>query len=148
MPKKRVRSSPQKDRLRKAIAFMRDAGVPCFVNTQRGVAEALRAAGVVPIETRVGAALNYAAAKRMETGDAGLLPTSAVSAFYQTPQWQRLAYQCKLRDGRRCMCCGATPADGVRIVSDHIVPIRLRWDLRLEPTNIQSYQSGCDGIFV
>lgn len=75
---------------------------------------------------------------------AGLLPAHVVSEFYQTPAWRRLAYQCKKRDGRRCMCCGATPEDGVRIVSDHIVPIRLRWDLRLDPTNIQTLCDDCN----
>jgi len=27
------------------------------------------------------------------------------------------------RDGNRCMYCGSTPADGVKLVPDHVVPV-------------------------
>lgn len=61
-----------------------------------------------------------------------------IKSFYSSKEWIALAYQCKVRDGLRCRCCGATPADGVRIVSDHIKPVKLYWDLRLDPENIQT----------
>lgn len=67
-----------------------------------------------------------------------------ISEFYESRAWRRLAYETKLRDGRRCACCGASPKDGARIVSDHIQPLRLRWDLRLEPSNIQILCNDCN----
>ena len=65
-------------------------------------------------------------------------------AFYDSREWRQLAYKCKLRDGRRCMCCGATPAEGARIVSDHIIPIRVAWSSRLDPSNVQTLCDDCN----
>ncbi len=41
------------------------------------------------------------------------------------------------RHGARCQCCGATPADGVRMHVDHIKPRRLFPQLALEVENLQ-----------
>lgn len=67
-----------------------------------------------------------------------------VSEFYKSKEWRQLAYKCKLRDGRRCMCCGATPDSGARIVSDHVMPLRTHWHLRLDPMNIQTLCDECN----
>lgn len=68
----------------------------------------------------------------------------AVRDFYKSKEWRQLAYKAKLRDGRRCMCCGARPEDGARIVSDHVMPIRTHWHLRLDPENIQTLCDDCN----
>jgi 5-methylcytosine-specific restriction endonuclease McrA len=54
------------------------------------------------------------------------------------------------REGHRCQSCGATPNDTtvggakVRLVVDHIIPISRRWDLRLDPTNLQVLCDECN----
>lgn len=67
-----------------------------------------------------------------------------IEDFYSSWGWKKLALECKLRDGRKCMCCGTTPKDGVRIVSDHIKPIRYFWSLRLDANNIQTLCDDCN----
>lgn len=64
--------------------------------------------------------------------------------FYESPAWRRLAYQTKLKYGRRCQLCGATPVDGVKIVADHIKSVRFHWELRLDPENIQALCDDCN----
>lgn len=76
--------------------------------------------------------------------DVGKVSQKSISAFYKSWEWKKLAYKCKLRDGRRCACCGATPEHGAVIVSDHIKPLRKHWSLRLEPSNIQTMCSSCN----
>jgi len=143
MARKGARSSLNKKRLKHAKKLLREEGVS-FVGTTLGVAQALRGAGLVPEGTRPGRALDNVYLRGRKLTAKGLLLPHVVADFYQTSAWRRLAYQCKKRDGRRCMCCGATPEDGVRIVSDHVVPIRLRWDLRLDPANIQTLCDECN----
>lgn len=67
-----------------------------------------------------------------------------IQSFYTSREWRQLAYKMKLRDGRRCHCCGATPSDGARIVSDHVMPIRSHWHLRLDPGNVQTLCDECN----
>lgn len=62
--------------------------------------------------------------------------------FYDSWEWRMLRMDVLQKYGRRCQCCGATPADTdvsgrpVKIVVDHIEPISKRWDLRLEFSNL------------
>lgn len=67
-----------------------------------------------------------------------------IAGFYTCIPWKQLAYDTKVKRGRRCECCGATPADGVRIVTDHIKPLRTHWDLRLDPGNVQVLCDDCN----
>jgi len=66
-----------------------------------------------------------------------------LDAFYQSWAWKTLAYRMKMRDGRRCQCCGADKTQA-RIVSDHIKPIRLYWHLRFVESNIQTLCEDCN----
>lgn len=65
-------------------------------------------------------------------------------AFYFTWEWKKLRMQAFERDGRRCVCCGATPADGIRLVVDHIKPLGEFWSLRLELSNTQVLCNDCN----
>lgn len=67
-----------------------------------------------------------------------------IDAFYASWEWARLRYRAVQKAGRACMCCGATPADGARIVVDHIKPIRRYWHLRLDPENLQVLCDPCN----
>lgn len=64
--------------------------------------------------------------------------------FYQSWGWKRLRYAVVKERGRRCECCGATPENGIRIVCDHIKPIRKYWSLRLDRGNIQILCDDCN----
>lgn len=68
----------------------------------------------------------------------------AITAFYESWEWKRLRYQHIKDRRRRCECCGQTPDDGVRIVVDHINPIRRFWDRRLDPNNLQLLCDDCN----
>lgn len=67
-----------------------------------------------------------------------------IAAFYQSRRWTQLSYAAKVEYGKRCQCCGATPEDGVKIVSDHIAPIRFNWDKRFDLKNIQVLCEPCN----
>ncbi len=73
-------------------------------------------------------------------------PTSQdlITRFYESWDWKRARYDFIKDKKRRCECCGATPEDGIRIVVDHIKPIRYHWHLRLEPTNFQMLCDPCN----
>lgn len=69
---------------------------------------------------------------------------SQITEFYSSWEWSRLRYDF-LKDRKRiCACCGATPEHGVRIVCDHIKPIRFHWHLRLERNNLQLLCDPCN----
>lgn len=67
-----------------------------------------------------------------------------INEFYDSWEWKRLSYDVKKRDGRKCKCCGRTPEDGARIITDHIKPLRFYWDLRLDPKNLQVLCDDCN----
>jgi 5-methylcytosine-specific restriction endonuclease McrA len=71
-------------------------------------------------------------------------------AFYQSWEWRTLRVKVLKKYGRRCQCCGATPANKdssgipVRIVVDHIKPLSKYWQLRLIPSNLQVLCDECN----
>jgi hypothetical protein len=56
---------------------------------------------------------------------------NAIKIFYQSPNWEWLAREVKDERGSKCECCGATSRE-MRIVTDHIKPIKHHWHLRLD----------------
>ena len=85
-------------------------------------------------------------AKRARERDASAIPFDdpLIKDFYQSLEWKRLSYEVKRERGRRCECCGATPEHGVRIVTDHVKPIRKHWHLRFERSNLQVLCDDCN----
>lgn len=71
---------------------------------------------------------------------------AAIRLFYESIQWKRLSYRTRLERGQRCECCGATPRhhEGVRIVCDHVKPVRWHWKLRFDPENLQVLCDDCN----
>lgn len=67
-----------------------------------------------------------------------------IDAFYASWEWKRLRYDYLKGKERRCECCGARPSDGVRIVVDHIKPIRHYWHLRFEKSQLQMLCDDCN----
>lgn len=66
-----------------------------------------------------------------------------IKSFYESWEWKTLSYNVKLNRGRRCECCGAAPPE-VRIVTDHIKPLRHFWHLRLQEDNLQVLCDDCN----
>jgi hypothetical protein len=65
-------------------------------------------------------------------------------AFLETYEWRRIRMVAIKRDGARCGCCGATPADGIKINVDHIKPRRLFPELALDVNNLQVLCHDCN----
>lgn len=65
-------------------------------------------------------------------------------SFYHTPEWRRIRMAALVKFAGRCMACGLSAKDGVRIVVDHIKPVRTHWNLRLDETNVQILCNDCN----
>jgi 5-methylcytosine-specific restriction endonuclease McrA len=55
-----------------------------------------------------------------------------------------LRYKALRMASGRCECCGASPADGIRLNVDHIQPRKRRPDLALDPWNLQVLCDDCN----
>jgi hypothetical protein len=55
----------------------------------------------------------------------------------------RLAREVKDERGSKCECCGATSKE-IKIVTDHIKPIKYNWHLRLDKKNMQVLCNRCN----
>jgi 5-methylcytosine-specific restriction endonuclease McrA len=60
-----------------------------------------------------------------------------VDEFLSSYEWRRVRMQALKKYGARCQCCGATPADGVKMNVDHIKPRKLYPQLALDLNNLQ-----------
>jgi 5-methylcytosine-specific restriction endonuclease McrA len=65
-------------------------------------------------------------------------------AFLASYEWRRVRMVVLKRDGARCACCGATPADGLKMHVDHIKPRRKYPELALDPANLQVLCEVCN----
>lgn len=68
----------------------------------------------------------------------------AADSFYTSREWRRLRYRVLRKHGHRCMSCGLTPDQGVKIHVDHIKPRSLFPDLALEFSNLQVLCEVCN----
>lgn len=68
----------------------------------------------------------------------------ALREFYDTWDWKKVRYEVLRDRGRRCECCNAAAEHGVRIVVDHIKPVRFNWSLRLSKGNLQVLCDDCN----
>lgn len=73
-----------------------------------------------------------------------LVSPNTIRQFYDSWEWKRLRYDFLKGKKRTCQCCGASAADGAKIVIDHIKPIRHHWRLRLDPDNLQILCDDCN----
>lgn len=64
--------------------------------------------------------------------------------FYKSWGWKKLRYAVLKYYGYRCMCCGATPADGKSIVVDHIYPRKKFPKLEMDFNNLQVLCNDCN----
>jgi len=68
----------------------------------------------------------------------------ASAEFLQTFEWRRLRMEALKKYGPKCMCCGATPADGAVMNVDHIKPRKLWPSLALSIDNLQILCHDCN----
>ena len=64
--------------------------------------------------------------------------------FLASYEWRVLRMRVLKQYGARCMCCGATPADGVVMNVDHIKPRATHPHLALEFSNLQVLCNPCN----
>jgi 5-methylcytosine-specific restriction endonuclease McrA len=69
---------------------------------------------------------------------------NSTDAFLQTYEWRRVRMEAIKKYGSRCQCCGATPADGVKMNVDHIKPRKLYPALALDINNLQVLCEECN----
>lgn len=69
---------------------------------------------------------------------------STKDAFYESWEWKHKRLEAIKLHGRKCLCCGAGPEHGVRIVVDHIKPLGEFWELRLDLNNLQVLCNDCN----
>lgn len=82
--------------------------------------------------------------KRRGFKRAGPVPVEATDAFLLSYEWRKLRMVVLKKYGSRCQCCGASPADGVRMHVDHIKPRRLFPELALTESNLQVLCEVCN----
>lgn len=74
----------------------------------------------------------------------------AIRSFYGSWEWRKLRMKVIKMRGTICECCGSSAGDTmvsggkVRIVVDHIKPIRKHWNLRLDEANLQILCDECN----
>lgn len=65
--------------------------------------------------------------------------------FLASQEWRALRYKVLLSHDRRCMCCGATPDDGITVIHvDHIKPRHKHPELSLNADNLQILCGVCN----
>lgn len=64
--------------------------------------------------------------------------------FFVSRDWRELRYLVIQRNGARCLACGRSPQDGIRIHVDHIVPVSKDWSRRLDFNNLQVLCEDCN----
>ena len=64
--------------------------------------------------------------------------------FLSTFEWRKVRMVALKKYGPRCQCCGATPADGLKMHVDHIKPRKLYPQLALDVSNLQILCEECN----
>lgn len=62
-------------------------------------------------------------------------------AFLVSREWRMIRYEILIRDKRICLCCGSKKTP---LHVDHIKPLSLYWDLRLDSNNLQVLCADCN----
>jgi 5-methylcytosine-specific restriction enzyme A len=68
------------------------------------------------------------------------------ATFYKSKGWQIVREQALLRDLGLCQHCLAKGKITLADMVDHIIPIRVEWDLRISVGNLQSLCNSCHAI--
>lgn len=63
--------------------------------------------------------------------------------FYDSKEWKSLRYQVLLESGFLCKICLDNGVYSEAEIGDHIIPTKVRWDLRLDRDNVQGVCKEC-----
>lgn len=128
---------------RKPVAVL-DLASTVFQIPQQGSLWALsRAIDALGLNRRRLLARRFLSSRTIARPSSAAKSEQDIRDFYVSWEWQRLSYETKIARGRRCECCGAR-APEVRIVTDHVKPLRWYWSLRLDATNLQVLCDDCN----
>lgn len=64
--------------------------------------------------------------------------------FYKTQAWKTIRYEVLKESNGRCSLCGRSAKDGVVLQVDHIIPLSVDWNLRLNKDNLQVLCDDCN----
>lgn len=68
----------------------------------------------------------------------------AYAKFITSDEWRSARYQAIRTLGNKCLACGRSPKDGVKIHVDHIEPCSKNWSRRLDQSNLQVLCEDCN----
>ena len=68
----------------------------------------------------------------------------AYRKFITSDEWRGVRYQAIRTLGNKCLACGRSPKDGVKIHVDHIEPCSKNWSRRLDLSNLQVLCDDCN----
>lgn len=63
--------------------------------------------------------------------------------FFRTPEWRRTRWEALNLYGRRCISCGAVPADEARLTATHVAGRLVRPDLAFDLANLRILCADC-----
>ena len=63
--------------------------------------------------------------------------------FYSSTAWKKLRAMIKVRDNGLCQSCLADKHIVIGTIVDHIIPIKVDWNLRLTESNLQLLCHSC-----
>ena len=64
--------------------------------------------------------------------------------FYRSQAWRSLRIEVLAESNRRCVLCGSSPDNGIKLHVDHIKPRSLYPELALEKSNLQILCEDCN----
>lgn len=64
--------------------------------------------------------------------------------FYKSLSWRQLRYDVLKENNGRCCLCGRSAKDGVVLHVDHIIPLSVDWEKRLDKNNLQVLCEDCN----
>lgn len=68
------------------------------------------------------------------------------SSFYSSSAWQKVREQALIRDKGLCQLCLKKKKITLADMVDHIIPIKVMWEYRLDLDNLQSLCNHCHSI--
>jgi len=66
-----------------------------------------------------------------------------IAEFYKSKEWQILRQQALIKDKGLCQDCLEKKKISMATEVDHIIPVKVRWDLRLNLDNLRSLCHRC-----
>ena len=89
--------------------------------------------------------IRYADRPKLSPGKSFSSGVDVTSAeFLSTYEWRKVRMVALTKYGPKCMCCGATPAQGAVMNVDHIKPRKLWPSLALDVSNLQILCHDCN----